>query len=341
MAGQTKSVDNVEKRGNEDGKSLRNPLIGSAAATIGDKTLAHPSINGVLFDTPADRRKNSEHIFYFFAKNLPALAAIGWIFTQPTGWIEWSGFFAFYVMNILSMSIGYHRYFTHKSFETSRPMHYMIAILAQLGIFGSLQRWIAEHRRHHGNSDRPGDIHSPYFDDHGRETGGIRGWKYAHLGWAFNRSITDAAVYGKGIEDDDAIRFVDKYRILIFLASVLLLPTMWALALGGGLETVVGTVLIAGFLRCVLALHAIASVNSFGHIYGSQRYKNGRDQARNNWFIALLTLGEGWHNNHHAHPRAANAGMAWYEIDMTYWIIILMEKMGLIWNVKHVDLPRG
>ena len=317
------------------------PIIGRAPLTPGDKALIRKPLLGVLYDTPADKAKNREHLFYLFAKNVPAIIALYWIATQPTGWIEWSAFAAFYVMNILSMSIGYHRYFTHKAFETSKPMHYAIAILAQLGIFGSLRRWVAEHRRHHAHSDRRGDIHSPYYDDFGEETGGTKGWKYAHLGWVFSHSMTDENVYGKGVAEDDAILFVDKYRIPIFFISVLLLPALWALAAGGGTQAIIGTILIAGFLRSVLALHAIACVNSFGHMYGSKRFTDNKDEARNNWLIALLTLGEGWHNNHHAHPRAANAGLAWYEIDVTALILKGLEKTGLIWNVRWAKLEPG
>lgn len=313
------------------------PIIGFAPSTPAENALITKPLLGVLYDTPADKAKNREHFFYLIAKNVPALVAIYWIATQPTGWIEWSAFAALYVMNILSMSIGYHRYFTHKAFETSRPMHYAIAILAQLGIFGSLRRWVAEHRRHHAHSDHAGDIHSPYFDDLGQETGGAKGWKYSHLGWVFINSVTDEKVYGKGVGEDDAILFVDKYRVPIFFFSVLALPALIAIAAGGSTQTIMGTILIAGFLRSIVALHAIACVNSFGHIYGSQRFKDGRDQSRNNWLIALFTLGEGWHNNHHGHPRAASTRIAWYEIDMTGWVIWTFEKLGLIWNVRWPD----
>ena len=324
----------------EDISALPHPdpnLVGHRQATVG-RVAAKPLL-GIQFNTAESRNKIREHLFYLVAKNGGALTAIYWIATQPTGWVEWTAFAAFYVMNILSMSIGYHRFFTHRAFETSMPMRYAIAILAQLGIFGSLRRWVAEHRRHHALSDRSGDIHSPYFDGHGEPSQGILGWKHAHLGWAFTNSMTDPAVYGKGLGEDPAILFVDKYRFIIFLSSVIFLPAIWGYAFGG-IEAVIGTVLIAGFLRAVIALHAIACVNSFGHIYGSQRYKSGTDQARNNWLIALFTLGEGWHNNHHAHPRAANAGLAWYEIDMTSWIIRLLERVGLVWNVRWAQLER-
>ncbi len=311
------------------------PLIGRARSSRAESALIAKALRGVRFNSPAARAKNAEHIFYLFAKNVPALMAIWWIATQPTGWVEWSAFAAFYVMNILSMSIGYHRFFTHKAFDTSKPMRYAIGILAQLGSFGSLRRWVAEHRRHHAHSDRVGDIHSPYYDDHGRDTGGYKGWKYAHLGWVFNSSMTDENIYGKGVVEDDAIVFVDKYRIPIFFFSVIGLPTLWALAWGRP-DAVFGTMLIAGFLRAVLALHAIACVNSFGHIFGRQRY-DSKDGSRNNWLIALFTLGEGWHNNHHGHPRAASTRIAWYEIDMSGWVIWGLEKLGLIWNVRWPD----
>ena len=309
--------------------------IALKAASKGDEALISRTPPGVTFNSPDAHVKNREHIFYLFAKNIPALGAIAWIATQPTGWVEWTAFALLYVMNILSMSIGYHRFFTHKVFETSTPMRYAIAILAQLGTFGSLRRWVAEHRRHHAHSDRAGDIHSPHYNDHGEQLSGFKGWKYAHLGWVFNTSMTDESIYGKGVSEDSAILFADRYRIPIFLFSVIGLPALWALAWGQP-QALMGTILIAGFLRGVIALHAIACVNSFGHIYGTQRFKG--DQSRNNWLIALLTLGEGWHNNHHGHPRAANTGLTWYEIDMTSWVLRFLEMTGLIWNVRWARL---
>ena len=152
----------------EDISALPHPdpnLVGHRQATVG--RVATKPLLGIQFNTAESRNKIREHLFYLVAKNGGALTAIYWIATQPTGWVEWTAFAAFYVMNILSMSIGYHRFFTHRAFETSMPMRYAIAILAQLGIFGSLRRWVAEHRRHHALSDRSGDIHSPYFDGHG------------------------------------------------------------------------------------------------------------------------------------------------------------------------------
>ncbi len=310
--------------------------IAAKSRRSAEDLLIEEPIIGVRFGTEAAVSRRREHLFYAMLKQGGAIAAVLYIFLVPTGWIEWTGFAFFYVLNILGMSIGYHRYFTHNAFETSKPMRYALAALAQFGVYGSLWRWVADHRRHHAMSDKPGDIHSPYFDGHGRPLKGREGLKHAHLGWAYDDCMTDMDVYGKGVVDDPAIVWAHKTRYLWLFVSLLVLPAAWGFAFGG-VEAIIGTVMVAGFLRLALALHAIAAVNSFGHKYGRKRFE-GKGEARNNWFIALLSLGEGWHNNHHEHPRAANAGMAWYEIDMTSWVIRAMEAVGLIWNVRWVKL---
>ena len=293
------------------------------------------ALRGVRFHTYKAKVKNAEHVFYFISKNVPAAFALWWVFTHPTGWVEWSGFAVFYAMNILSMTLGYHRYFAHKCFETSNFMRYVIAVWAQLGTFGSLRRWVMEHRRHHVYTDQPGDIHSPHYDDHGQALSGFAKWKYAHVGWVFSTSITDESHYGKGLLDDKAINFADRHRVALFFISVIALPVLWALAWGRP-DLIFSTMLVAGFLRSVAALQAIACTNSFAHMFGPQRFQyNG--QARNNWMVALVTMGEGWHNNHHALPRTAGTQIAWYEIDMTGWVIWAMEKLGLVWNVRWQD----
>lgn len=281
----------------------------------------------------ADRRR--EHLIYAAIKQGGALAALVWIALRPTGWVEWSGFALFYVLNVLGMSIGYHRYFTHKAFETSLPMRYALGILAQCGVYGSLKRWCADHRRHHTLSDQPGDIHSPWVDGRGQPLKGSAGIKYAHLGWAYDDAMTNMDLYGKGIVGDPVIEFCHRTRYVWFAASVVVVPALWGLALGGP-DKVLGTVLVAGFLRVALALHAIAAVNSFGHVYGYQNY-TGMDEARNNPWLGYITLGEGWHNNHHANPRAATTRVRWWELDMSAWVIRTMEVLGLVWNVQRMN----
>lgn len=282
----------------------------------------------------ADRRR--EHLIYAGIKQGGALAAVAYVLFMPTGWVEWSGFAFFYVLNILAMSIGYHRYFTHKAFETSTPMRYILGALAQCGVYGSLKRWCADHRRHHAYADRAGDIHSPYVDDYGQGISGRAGLKHAHLAWAYGDAMTNLDIYGKGIVGDPVIEWCHRTRWHWFAVSAVIAPAVWGLAFGGP-KAVLGTVMVAGFLRLALALHAIAAVNSFGHRYGYQNFTS-EDQARNNPVLGFLTLGEGWHNNHHAHPRGHSTQVRWYEIDVSGWIISGLEKLGLVWDVQRPNM---
>jgi len=140
------------------------------------------------------------------------------------------------------------------------------------------------------------------------------------------------ALYGKGIVGDPVIEWAHRTRFFWFAFSVVIAPALWGWAFGGT-SAILGTVMIAGFLRGALALHAIAAVNSFGHCYGYQNFKVG-DTSRNNLWLGYVTLGEGWHNNHHAHARAASNQVRWWEIDMTAWLIAALEAVGLVWNVQ-------
>lgn len=289
---------------------------------------------------PDARARRREYIFYAALRHGGALLALVYIAFAPTGWIEWSGFLFFYVLSVLGMSLGYHRYFTHKAFETSLPMRHALGILAQCGMYGSLKLWCADHRRHHLLTDRPGDAHSPFFDENGRALSGVAGIRHSHLGWVFGEALTNMSLFGQGVVGDPVIEWCHRTRIFWFIVSLFVLPALWGWALGGA-DAVASTILVAGFLRATLALHAIASVNSFGHRYGYQNYK-GLDQSRNNLLLGYITLGEGWHNNHHANPRAASTQVRPFEIDVTGMIITLLERLGLVWNVQRaVKAPDG
>lgn len=288
---------------------------------------------GVLVGGPAARAKKREYLTLSITKNLGSIAAVIWMVKYGSGWVEWSGFLFFYVISMMGVVIGYHRYFSHRCFETSKPMRYFIGILAQLASQASVLKWAADHRRHHARAERIGDTHSPYLDSYGKPMGRIKGLANSQVGWLLDDTHTDYSVYGKGLVDDEVVNFCIRTRWFWYFASVVLLPGSWALAFGGP-EFVLGTILIAGFLRINVVLHAVLAVNSFGHTYGKERYKNNH-KAKNNWIIAILTLGDGWHNNHHQHPRSAVAGMAWYEIDICGLVVRLWEKMGLVWNVHY------
>ncbi len=287
---------------------------------------------GVAYGTQDAASRRVEHLTYVIVKQGGGLLGLAWVALQPTGWIEWSGFALFYVLNILGMSLGYHRYFTHRSFETSRPMRYALGALAQFGMYGSLRRWCADHRRHHAFSDRPGDPHSPHIGNRGQPIAGVEGLRHAHLGWLYDDCVTSLEIYGKGVVGDPAIEWAHRTRWFWMAVSLVGLPALWGYALGGA-AAVPGAILVAGFLRAALATHAIAAVYSFGHIYGYRNFEVG-DTSRNNLLLGYLTLGEGWHNNHHAHGRAASNRVRFWEVDMTAWLIRAMEMTGLVWNVR-------
>jgi stearoyl-CoA desaturase (delta-9 desaturase) len=294
---------------------------------------APPPLTGVCYGGPAAAVKRREVLFYLITKQGGALLALIWCVTQPTGWVEWSGFAVFYVLNLLGINIGFHRYFAHRSFKTSRPMRWVLGVWFQLGGFGSLRSLIADHRRHHACADQPGDPHSPYFDGHGRPLEGRKGFKHAHAGWIFEDTTTDLAIYGKGLLDDPVISFCHRTRIHWYIVSAVLLPALWGYGLGGT-GAILGTVLIAGFLRLTAALHGFVLVNSLGHVRGSKSFE-AEGEARNNLLVAIVSLGEGWHNNHHAYPRVAFHGHNWREPDPTAWVIMLFERLGLVWDVQR------
>lgn len=294
---------------------------------------------GVLIGGPEARTKQIEYSVLAVLQVGGSLAALWWLFTRTTGWIEWSAFIVGYLIINFGLSCGFHRYFTHKSYETSQAMRYIIGICGQMACQGSVKKWAADHRRHHSFSDDLGDIHSPYIDGHGRAMGPVKGLLISHLGWLWDNAHTDINLYGKGLVGDPAVEFCHRTRWFWVGFSLIGFPALWALAFGGP-EHVVGTILVGGYLRTFIFLNGVMGTNSIAHYFGYRRYHDV-GKATNNWFIALLTLGDGWHNNHHAQPRAASNTVVWWELDFNGWTIDALAKLGLVWNVQPRDKKRA
>ena len=292
----------------------------------------HPQ-NGVIIGGPAARAKRLEYGILLATMTLGSIGALYWVLTHPTGWVEWSAFlFGFALIN-MGVGIGYHRYFTHRSFEAGPKMRLAIGIMAQMATQASVLKWAADHRRHHAFSDHVGDLHSPHIDGHGKPMSKWKGLAVAHFGWLFDNTTSDMNVYGKGLIDDPQVLWCHKYRWHIAIFSVFIMPALWALAFGGP-EHIIGTILIGGLFRNFFFLNFVMGVNSLNHVFGSRRFDT-KDDSRNQWFMAWMTFGDGWHNNHHMHPRAASSQIAWWEFDLNGQIIYLWEKMGLVWNVQR------
>jgi stearoyl-CoA desaturase (Delta-9 desaturase) len=219
-----------------------------------------------------------------------------------------------YWLRIFAIGAGYHRYFSHRSYSTSRVFQFALACLAQTSAQKSVLWWAAKHRHHHLHSDTPHDVHSPRH----------KGFLYSHLGWIFARRHASA--------DLAKVADLARYPELMWVHKYELVP---AVALGALCFLAAGwSGLVVGFFwSTVLVYHATFCINSLAHVRGSKRYVTG-DESRNNWLLALFTMGEGWHNNHHAYQSSVRQGFRWWEIDATFYILKLLSWAGLVWDLK-------
>ncbi len=243
---------------------------------------------------------------------------------QGVGWMELSLLVGFWGVTGLCISVGFHRMLTHDAFEAHPVVKVVLLSLGSMALQGKPADWAATHKRHHAHADDEGDPHSP-----------LEGFWHAHMGWMLrDRLVRSGPVYEK-LNADRIVRTVGAL-FPVFLVLTLGLP-----ALIGGLWTASWTgawsgLLWGGFVRVFMGHHITWSVNSVSHMFGSRPFET-TDEARNNPIVAFLGFGEGWHNNHHAFPRAAFLGHAWYQFDPGRWTIKALEKTGLVWDVWMPD----
>lgn len=221
---------------------------------------------------------------------------------------------ALYVLRMMAIGAGYHRYFSHRSFATSRVFQFILAFLAQTSTQKSVLWWAAVHRHHHLHSDTEQDVHSPRH----------KGFFYSHLGWMFERKFDKPDLTKVGdLARYPELMWLHKYEQAPSIALALL-----CLVIAGWPG------LFVGFLwSTVLVYHATFSINSLAHVRGKKRYVTG-DDSRNNWLLALLTMGEGWHNNHHAYQSSVRQGFKWWEIDPTFYLLKVLSWLGIVWDLK-------
>ena len=218
-----------------------------------------------------------------------------------------------YWLRMFAITAGYHRYFSHRSYSTSRLFQFVLAFLAQSTTQKSVLWWAAKHRHHHLHSDTAHDVHSPRH----------KGFFYSHVGWIFYRQHDTTDL----VKVADLAAFPELKWLHRFEQVPAVILAVLCFLIGGWSGLVVGFV-----WSTVLLYHATFCINSLAHVHGRKRYVTG-DDSRNNWLLAFFTMGEGWHNNHHAYPRSAPHGHRWWELDMTHWAICCMKAIGLAWNV--------
>lgn len=229
-------------------------------------------------------------------------------------WQDWAACAALYWIRMFGVTGGYHRYFAHRTYKTSRPFQFFLAFLAQTSAQKGALWWAAHHRVHHRLSDQQGDPHNSR-----------RGFWYSHVGWLFAPENQDT--------DYARIKDLAKYPELVWLDRYWLVPPTVlgvAMYLFGGWSAL----WIGFFLSTVLLWHGTFTINSLSHMLGSQRYESN-DDSRNNWFLAIVTMGEGWHNNHHHFMNSTRQGFYWWEYDVTYYILRALAALRLVWDIKE------
>jgi stearoyl-CoA desaturase (Delta-9 desaturase) len=264
--------------------------------------------------------------------------AVTLLWHRPFGGVELAILLVGYLLTGLGVTVGFHRLFTHRSFQTYRAVRYAFAILGQMAVEGDVLTWVADHRKHHQFSDREGDPHSPRagFGDGAIES--LKGLWHAHTGWLFSHvARADREKYAKDLMSDRGLRVIAGLFLPIVLVSLLLPALAGRLLLGGWYGFVAGLVW-GGAVRIFLLHHVTFSINSICHMWGRRRFASG-DESRNVWWLSWLSFGESWHNNHHAFPTSAFHGLRAYEIDPGGWMIRGLERTGLAWRVVRID-PR-
>ncbi len=254
-------------------------------------------------------------------------------------WTDLAVLAASYLLSGVGITVGYHRLFTHNSFKTSSAMRGFLAVLGSTAVEGPVIEWVANHRKHHQFSDRRGDPHSPHVDHGSGWRGALGGLYHAHLGWIFGaEAMASEDRYAKDLLRDPVVRFVDRTFVLWVLAG-LAFPFGLGVALTGSVDGGLTGLLWGGAVRIFLLHHATFSINSLCHFFGLQRFATG-DESRNLFWLALPTLGEAWHNNHHAFPTSARHGLRWWQLDPSAWLIGGLERLGLVWDVVRVSPDR-
>ncbi len=266
-----------------------------------------------------------------------ALFVVGWqLWANLMFWSDLIVFAIMYVATGLGVTVGFHRLFTHRSFKTRKGVRATLAILGSAAIEGPIISWVADHRKHHAFSDRPGDPHSPHVDHGQGLRGALRGLLHAHVGWLFiHTQRGNHERYAPDLLADPTIRWVNKW-FFAWAVGGLAMAFVLGWLIGGSLHTALTGLLWGGAVRMLVLHHVTYSINSLCHFFGRRTFET-RDESRNLLWLAPLSFGESWHNNHHAFPTSAAHGMRPWQIDSSAGVIRLLEKTGLAWDVVRVS----
>jgi stearoyl-CoA desaturase (Delta-9 desaturase) len=269
-----------------------------------------------------------------------ALGVVGWqVWAEWLHWRDIAVFVILYLVTGLGVTVGFHRLFTHRSFATKPWLRGVFAAMGSMAIEGPVISWVADHRKHHAFADQPGDPHSPHVDHGVGWRGALRGLAHAHMGWLFIHNQRGArGRYAPDLVADPVVSWVDRTFVFWVLGG---LGAAFGLGwlIGGTITAALTGLLWGGAVRILVLHHVTYSINSLCHFFGRRRFDTG-DESRNLAWLSFLSLGEAWHNNHHAFPTSAAHGMRWWELDLSSALIRGLERVGLAWDVVRIDPAR-
>ena len=269
-----------------------------------------------------------------------ALGVVGWqVWASLLHWSDLAVFAILYVVTGLGVTVGFHRLFTHRSFATRPWVRGVFAAAGSMAIEGPVISWVADHRKHHAFADQPGDPHSPHVDHGVGWRGALRGLAHAHMGWLFIHTQRGARQrYAPDLVADPVVSWVDR-TFVVWVLSGLGIAFGLGWLIGGTLTAALTGLLWGGAVRILVLHHVTYSINSLCHFFGRKRFDTG-DESRNLAWLSFLSLGEAWHNNHHAFPTSAAHGLRWWELDLSSAVIRGLERVGLAWDVVRIDPAR-
>jgi len=269
-----------------------------------------------------------------------ALGVVAWqLWQELLGWSDLIVFAIMYVVTGLGITVGFHRLFTHRSFKTGKAVRAILAVLGSAAIEGPVISWVADHRKHHVFSDKPGDPHSPHVDHGVGVRGALKGLLHAHVGWLFIHTQRGLKTrYAPDLLADPIVSYVSRTFLLWVLAG-LAAPFLLGWAITGSVIGGLTGLLWGGAVRMLVLHHATYSINSLCHFFGRRRFTTG-DESRNLHWLSFFTFGEAYHNNHHAFPTSARHGLSRWSWDPSAWVIWGLEKTGLAWDVVRISPER-
>jgi stearoyl-CoA desaturase (delta-9 desaturase) len=248
--------------------------------------------------------------------------------------LDYTLFAVFYAIQMFGITVGFHRYAAHKSFTTSRFFEGVLMITGSMAMEGPLAFWVSTHRRHHRFADEPGDPHSPNLTGAGA-LGRVKGLWYDHIPWMLSDKESRVDVFARDVIRDRTLMTYSRTYFIWALAG-LVLPAALSLAIGGTFAAAFAGFVFGGLARVFLANQAAWCVGSISHMIGSRPFVT-KDNSANNWPVAVFTFGEGLQNNHHAFPGAYRHGMRWWEPDLSGWVLAVLAKAGIVWDLRMPD----